>query len=101
MWLTIWILAAYGMSQILVYGSIFESMRQGIHKWGNDEFAPFQGIVKTLFPYQVLRNILKFHIEKLINKNDKKQEDIDYILENIPRSGFHLLLKSPTLKSPA
>jgi hypothetical protein len=44
MWLTIWILAAYGMSQILVYGSIFEPLRSGLHKWGEDEHAPFQGL---------------------------------------------------------
>lgn len=48
MWLTIWILMAYGMSQILVYGSIFESLRAGIHKWGEDEHAPFQGVGKFL-----------------------------------------------------
>jgi len=36
------------------------------------QYAPFQSIVKTLFPYQVLRNIIKFHIEKLINKNKDK-----------------------------
>lgn len=48
MWLTIWILMAYGMSQILVYGSIFESLRTGIHKWGDDEHAPFQGLGKFL-----------------------------------------------------
>jgi hypothetical protein len=48
MWLTIWILAAYGMSQILVYGSIFESWRQGIHKWADNELIPFNGIGKFL-----------------------------------------------------
>ena len=32
-----WILAAYGMSQILVYGSIFENQRNFIHKIGNPE----------------------------------------------------------------
>jgi hypothetical protein len=48
MWLLIWILAAYGMSQILVYGSIFESLRNGIHRWGEDEYAPFQGLGKFL-----------------------------------------------------
>ena len=48
MWLTIWILMAYGMSQILVYGSIFESFRNGIHKWGDTEYAPFQGLGKFL-----------------------------------------------------
>ena len=36
------------------------------------QFAPFQSIVKTLLPYQILRNIIKFHIEKLINKNKDK-----------------------------
>jgi len=48
MWLLIWILAAYGMSQILVYGSIFEPLRAGLHKWGEDEYAPFQGVGKFL-----------------------------------------------------
>jgi hypothetical protein len=48
MWLTIWILAAYGMSQILVYGSIFESLRNGLHRWGEDEHALFQGVGKFL-----------------------------------------------------
>lgn len=32
-----WILAAYGMSQILVYGSIFEKPRNIIHSLGNPE----------------------------------------------------------------
>ena len=48
MWLTIWILMAYGMSQILVYGSIFESIRAGIHKWGEDKYAPFQSFGEFL-----------------------------------------------------
>jgi hypothetical protein len=48
MWLTIWILTAYGLSQILVYGSIFESLRQGLHKWGADKKAPFQSIGEFL-----------------------------------------------------
>lgn len=48
MWLTIWIFMAYGLSQILVYGSIFESLRQGLHKWGADENAPFQSFGEFL-----------------------------------------------------
>ncbi len=48
MWLTIWILMAYGMSQILVYGSIFESLRAGLYKWGADEYAPFQSLGEFL-----------------------------------------------------
>lgn len=35
-------------------------------------YAPFQSVVKQLLPYQILRNIIKFHIEKLINKNKDK-----------------------------
>jgi hypothetical protein len=36
-----WILMAYGMSNILVYGSIFNGPRNFINKWGSDEHAPF------------------------------------------------------------
>ena len=39
---------AYGMSQILVYGSIFESLRAGLYKWGADEHAPFQSLGEFL-----------------------------------------------------
>jgi hypothetical protein len=44
--LLMWLIAAYGMSQILVYGSIFNELREGIHKWGNNSFAPFQSFGK-------------------------------------------------------
>ena len=37
----IWILMAYGMSNILVYGSIFNGPRNFINKWAADEYAPF------------------------------------------------------------
>jgi len=43
-----WLLMAYGFSQILVFGSIFSGLREGIHKWGNNDFAPFQFIGKFL-----------------------------------------------------
>ena len=32
-----WILIAYGMTNILVYGSIFNKQRDFIHKWGVNE----------------------------------------------------------------
>ena len=38
MWLTIWILMAYGLSQILVYGSIFNGPRNFINKWGDSKY---------------------------------------------------------------
>ncbi len=43
-----WLIAAYGMSQILVYGSIFTSLREGIHKLGDNPFTPLQPIFKFI-----------------------------------------------------
>lgn len=40
--LLVWILMAYGMTNIVVYGSIFNVPRDFIKRWGEDEFAPFQ-----------------------------------------------------------
>jgi len=44
--LIIWLIAAYGMSQILVYGSIFNGLRDGIHRWGENPLSPlnFMGV---------------------------------------------------------
>lgn len=44
----LWVLMAYGMSTILVYGSIFEPTREFIHKWGNSTNYPYQGLGKFL-----------------------------------------------------
>lgn len=44
----LWSLISYGMSTILVYGSIFETLRESIHKWGKSEFYMFQGVGKFL-----------------------------------------------------
>jgi hypothetical protein len=44
----IWMMAAYGMTTIIVYGSIFESLRKFIHDWGNNSYAPFQGLGKFI-----------------------------------------------------
>jgi len=44
--LLIWLIAAYGMSQILVYGSIFEGFRQSLHKWGENPLTYFNGLGK-------------------------------------------------------
>ena len=46
--LLIWAIVAYGMTNILVYGSIFNGFRQSIHNWGNNEFAPFNFLGKFL-----------------------------------------------------
>jgi hypothetical protein len=41
-------IAAYGMTTILVYGSIFNGLRESIHNWGNDEHAPFDYLGKFI-----------------------------------------------------
>jgi hypothetical protein len=41
-------IAAYGMTTILVYGSIFNGLRESIHNWGNDEHAPFNYLGKFI-----------------------------------------------------
>jgi hypothetical protein len=46
--LVIWAMVAYGMTNILVYGSIFNGLRNGIHNWGNNEHMSFNGLGKFL-----------------------------------------------------
>ena len=40
--LILWMITIYGMSNILVYGSIFNTPRNYINKWAADEYMPFQ-----------------------------------------------------------
>lgn len=42
--LLIFMLVAYGMTTILVYGSIFNGLRQSIHNWGNSDYMAFNGL---------------------------------------------------------
>lgn len=44
----IWMFAAYGMSTIIVYGSIFDFLRNSIHSWGKNPNAPFQNLGKFI-----------------------------------------------------
>lgn len=48
MLLLIWILIAYGMTNILVYGSIFSVPRDLIKAWGETENVPLQGFFKFI-----------------------------------------------------
>jgi hypothetical protein len=41
--LVLWSIMAYGMSNILVYGSIFNGPRNKINKWAADKLTPFHG----------------------------------------------------------
>lgn len=40
--LIIWAVVAYGMTNIMVYGSIFNGLRDKIHRWGDNEDSFFQ-----------------------------------------------------------
>jgi hypothetical protein len=40
----IWLISAYGMSNILVYGSIFSGMRNTLSRWGTNPYTPFRGV---------------------------------------------------------
>jgi hypothetical protein len=46
--LVLWSLAAYGMTNILVWGSIFANLRNWIHTWGMNDRSPFQEVGKFL-----------------------------------------------------
>lgn len=46
--LVLWAVAAYGMTNILVWGSIFADLRNWIHTWGMSEVAAFNGVGKFL-----------------------------------------------------
>lgn len=46
--LIIWAMVAYGMTNILVYGSIFNGFRNKIHKWGNNKSTPFNFLGKFI-----------------------------------------------------
>jgi hypothetical protein len=41
--LILWMVMAYGISNILVYGSIFNGPRNFINSWGANNLTPFQG----------------------------------------------------------
>jgi uncharacterized membrane protein YfcA len=46
--LLMWAVVAYGMTTILVYGSIFNGLRKSINKWGNNKNAPLNFLGKFL-----------------------------------------------------
>ena len=41
--LILWMIIAYGLSNIVVYGSIFNGPRNAINRWSADKFIPFNG----------------------------------------------------------
>lgn len=46
--LILWFIMAYGMTNILVYGSIFNGPREAIKRWGDNSSTPFNKFGKFL-----------------------------------------------------
>lgn len=44
----IWLIIAYGQSNIMVYGSIFNGVRNKIKNWGENPYYPLPGIGKFI-----------------------------------------------------
>ena len=44
----IWIITAYGFTNIMVYGSIFEGFRNRIKRWGENSSNPLEGFFKFI-----------------------------------------------------
>jgi len=39
-----WFIMSYGLMNIMVYGSIFQGLRDFFNRWGSNPYAPFQGL---------------------------------------------------------
>lgn len=39
-----WFILSYGLMNIMVFGSIFQGLRDFFNKWGSNQYAPFQGV---------------------------------------------------------
>lgn len=42
--LFLWIIMSYGLMNIMVYGSIFQGLRDYFREWGEDERAPYRNV---------------------------------------------------------
>jgi hypothetical protein len=40
----IWLIISYGLMNIMVYGSIFQGLRDFFQRWGNNNYAPFSEV---------------------------------------------------------
>jgi hypothetical protein len=38
----VWFIMSYGLMNIMVYGSIFQGLRNFFKNWGNNKYVPFQ-----------------------------------------------------------
>jgi len=43
-----WFILSYGLMNIMVFGSIFQGLRNFFQKWGNDYELPFSGVANFI-----------------------------------------------------
>lgn len=43
-----WFMLSYGLMNIMVYGSIFQGLRNFFQKWGENVYLPFNGLGKFI-----------------------------------------------------
>jgi hypothetical protein len=44
----VWFILSYGLMNIMVYGSIFQGLRNFFSKWGENEYTPFNQLGKFI-----------------------------------------------------
>lgn len=59
--LLLWMILAYGLSNIVVYGSIFNRPRNWIRSWGEDEYYVFSDFGKFLTEMMSCMMCFGFH----------------------------------------
>jgi len=59
--LFLWMILAYGLSNIVVYGKIFDKPRTWIRNWGNDEYYIFSDVGKFLTEMMSCMMCFGFH----------------------------------------
>jgi hypothetical protein len=59
--LILWMIITYGLSNIVVYGSIFNGPRNTIKKWGENEKYPFSDFGKFLTNMMACMMCFGFH----------------------------------------
>jgi hypothetical protein len=46
--LVLWFIMNYGLTNIMVFGSIFSQLREFFYSWGQNKLAPFNGLGKFI-----------------------------------------------------
>mgnify|MGYP006327719401 CR=1 FL=1 len=44
----VWFILSYGLMNIMVFGSIFQGLRNFFQNWGNNKLLPFNGIANFI-----------------------------------------------------